>query len=841
MACDTLRFFWAVLLTPALPLVALAQTPDADSLPPGVIRMLAWPVFHHAPGVDDLVVVDAGNKLVTASGEGTIVWDMATGKRLKTLPTGPVRSVAVAPAGDLLAIGSLRGTLSVVELATDKLKFVKQLKAYAIGLAFSPDGSLVASAGADADIQLWNTTTGAAVATLTGHTSDVLDIVFHPGGKRLYSIGGDHTLREWGLATCKETRRLTEPPHWWTTGLAVSADGKTLAVTACTGSGQAPEDRVAHVRLLDTKTLTERFRAVVPQAWASCVAVSPDGRFVGAGFSQPQVKTGHVRTWDSWTGKETALGASNKMGVHHVRFTGDGKTLVGAGDDKSIHLWHVANGVEDAVTQATPGLPVALAFAPSGEMLASATNDGLLQLWDTLKGVRLHVLPKKGLDGKPPDYNCALVFSPDGALVLSTTAPPKWPFKDGALLLFAQLWNVRTGECVRTLKPETDWGAAFAPEGKTLAVTTERAVQLFDVATAKPLRQLTASDNHHVGAFSPDGHLLVSLVSGEKAALWHVATGRCLKELETEAWRTWFSPDGSLLFVESYGVGMELFETASGMHLLTLDVQLVWKWQQKGVRPNVSAQRVVGTWQTHGGATLVVALVPSTFRVFDLVSGKTLGPDVGYGGNFTSLQVTRDGRMLALGYEDGGLLLWKPPPLPPRQPLAVALDEVKLRELWKVLAGEDAQLAYQARWLLSAAPKQTLPLLRQELRAVPWQDAEQVKAWIAQLDSPLFKERSKAMQKLEEGDESVARALRKALEQKPSLEVRRRIDLLLGKLEGLPTSGEKLRTLRAIVILEAIGGDEALALLRTLAGGAPESRVTQAAAAALKRMSASGP
>src|SRR5262245_40048588 len=98
------------------------------------------------------------------------------------------------------------------------------------------------------------------------------------------------------------------------------------------------------------------------------------------------------------------------------------------------------------------------------------------------------------------------------------------------------------------------------------------------------------------------------------------------------------------------------------------------------------------------------------------------------------------------------------------------MTEVRLKELWQALAGADAKRAHEARWLLSAAAKQTLPLLRQELRPVPLPEAKEVATWIAQLDSPSFQERNQATQQLAKAGDSVAAALAKVLDQKPSLE-----------------------------------------------------------------------
>jgi hypothetical protein len=88
----------------------------------------------------------------------------------------------------------------------------------------------------------------------------------------------------------------------------------------------------------------------------------------------------------------------------------------------------------------------------------------------------------------------------------------------------------------------------------------------------------------------------------------------------------------------------------------------------------------------------------------------------------------------------------KPPPLPTRKP-QTRITDASVTHLWKALAGGDAKAAYQARWLLSSVPQQTLPLLRAELQPATV-DNKQIPAWIARLDSKSFKEREAATKAL---------------------------------------------------------------------------------------------
>jgi hypothetical protein len=236
------------------------------------------------------------------------------------------------------------------------------------------------------------------------------------------------------------------------------------------------------------------------------------------------------------------------------------------------------------------------------------------------------------------------------------------------------------------------------------------------------------------------------------------------------------------------------------------------------------------------GATLLYTPWPGQFVAIDIATGEPFGPDIahGYGGQYKTGEFSADGRILALGYADGGLLLHKSPAAPPRKLLPATIDVDKLKKLWQSLAQPDAKFAYKARLQLKAASQQTLALFRQELKPQK-ADAKQLADWIEQLGSTSFKQRESALTALEKAGDAAQQALESALARKPVLEEKLRIELLLGKIKPLP-SGETLRALRAIVILEAIGSEDARTVLRDLAEGAPGARVTEAAKAALKRM-----
>jgi hypothetical protein len=195
-----------------------------------------------------------------------------------------------------------------------------------------------------------------------------------------------------------------------------------------------------------------------------------------------------------------------------------------------------------------------------------------------------------------------------------------------------------------------------------------------------------------------------------------------------------------------------------------------------------------------------------------------------------ALAFAPDGRTLATGHLDSTVLLWGL--VPPARPLAAA----DLPRLWDDLAGPDAARAYAASWRLADAPGQALPLLRKHLRAAKPAPAEQTRPLLADLDSDQFGKREAAAERLRALGDRAAGALREALQARPSLEKRRRLEALLKALEE-PPSGEPLRELRAVAVLEHIATPEAVKVLEGLSRGAPEARLTREAKASLERLS----
>jgi WD40 repeat protein len=149
-------------------------------------------------------------KLLAASGkEGVRFWDLAENKWTTELPADgyTTSSVAFSADGSLLATGSYSGDARVWDVKTQKEKVVcagtpgqMNIKSPIRGVALTKDGKYLATARADQKIDFWDVGTGKQVATLQGHTAEVNSVAFSPDGKTLASGSSDKTVKLWDVS-----------------------------------------------------------------------------------------------------------------------------------------------------------------------------------------------------------------------------------------------------------------------------------------------------------------------------------------------------------------------------------------------------------------------------------------------------------------------------------------------------------------------------------------------------------------------------------------------------------------------------------------------------------------
>ncbi|MEM0979379.1 MAG: hypothetical protein AAGH78_03800, partial [Cyanobacteria bacterium P01_H01_bin.58] len=140
-----------------------------------------------------------------------------------------VFSVAFSPDGSTVASGSADNTIKLWNPADgSEVTTLKEHSAEVLSVAFSPDGRSVASGSADNTIKLWNSEDGSEVTTLKGHSAEVFSVVFSPDGSTVASGSADNTIKLWNPADGSEVTTL-QGHSAEVSSVAFSPDGSTVA------------------------------------------------------------------------------------------------------------------------------------------------------------------------------------------------------------------------------------------------------------------------------------------------------------------------------------------------------------------------------------------------------------------------------------------------------------------------------------------------------------------------------------------------------------------------------------------------------------------------------------
>ena len=490
--------------------------------------------------------------------------------------TWDVTSVAFSPDGTILASGSGDGTVKLWDVATRTNTATLEDNPYGVeSVAFSSDGTTLATASLYS-IKLWDVATRTNTATLEGEYFE--SVAFSPDGTTLATASWDG-IRLWNVATHTSTAILEETPYGGVESVAFSPDGTTLA-------SRGGERRLfdGEIKLWDVATgnaaiLEGHTRNV------SSVAFSPDGTTLASGSKDKTVKL-----WDVATRTNTATLEGHTRAVTSVGFSPDGATIVSGSDDGTVKLWDVATRTNTATLKGHTDEVTSVAFSPDGTIVASGSEDETIKLWDVAEAAQPHPseLVKISGDDQQGTPGAAL---PDPLIV---------EVRD-------QYGNSLSG--VQATFTVTAGEGKLSGQATVEHVTTD--------ANGRAERTLTLGPG-------PGTYTLVRVSAGRELVIFSAGTPDIQRSMDGDYW-TWHVPDGAIARLGK-GWILDIAYSADGTRLAVGSSIGVWVYNALTgaeidlLKGHTDAVRSVAF--NPNGSTLASGSGDGTIRLWDATTGQ---------------------------------------------------------------------------------------------------------------------------------------------------------------------------------------------------------------------------
>jgi WD40 repeat protein len=776
-----------------------------DPLPPGALARLGTVRLRH-PSRLDCIAFSPKEKVIASGGPAPTVcfWDLNTGREVRRFAgPGEINTVVFSPDGSLIA-GA--GHQQIIVWNSDTRKELVRLKSDSVErkcLAFSRDGKVLISAAEGGLACLWEIPTGKKLREVKFQPADRGCFALARDGSRLAVVGKEYVIHLWDVATGKERYQVeTKDPH----GVPVfSPDGKMLAF--------GDEDAIVLWDLITEQARLKLSGCRQARAWT----FSPDGASlaVGVGWGSPQP----ISLWDTTSGKRRPRFKTDPIRVESLTFSLDGKLLAaGQWSSGAIHLWDAVTGKQLHQRPGHGGSIFNLTFLAAGKKLLSAGWNGKVRVWDVKTAKQL-----QSLDGdRPPNM---LAVAPDEDQLALASGLPE--------VELCRLSDDKRHDKLMWKRGQV-WELAYSSDGICFICSPQGFISGYDTSSGKPVWELQtvpllqqAPPLINSMVLSPDGKTLLLGGHGENGGIVFLIDRQTKKvRYQQKVHRiivneVAVSPDGRLFAVRGPFAPLTLWESASGKLRLELAKgDNIWSF---AFAPD--------------GNALALGTAKGRIDVWEVTTGKLRCRFSVPHGLVGRLAFSPDGRTLASSHADHTILIWdlagqgKAEPLP-----VVALNAKELAGLWNDLAGDDGLKAHQAIGKMVAGGKTSVEFLQKHLSPVAAAGAAEVKRLLADLEADQFKVRQQATRTLARLHDQAKHSLEEVLKGKPTLELRRRVEMLLKRLDGPLAEPEVCRGLRALEVLEQIGTAEARQLLGALAKGLPEARVTQEAQASLQRL-----
>ncbi len=539
-----------------------------DPLPPGATTRLGSLRYRHPGFMWKRIAFLPDSQTFAVGGQSQQVrlWDARSGKLVHEIDHGSGQLVAfcVSAAGNEIATLAMADDIGIELVvwnaeswsAVRRAKWDRSAGPRAQQIAYSPDGAQIALVFGDGTLRLWNVASGEEIVRRSPFVGVVESLEFSPSGELLASAGRQGVLL-WNVAVDEQPEKLEGLPEgagvvrfspdgsllavgdydqavarlynvasrqmilaiegpnydYSREGMCFSADGRQLIVPNSTNVVDFFDVITAErVRRLETE-------AIMPRG----VDVSPDGRLLASIGTWAA-----MNVWDLKSGERLSDQATGHLAdVFGVAWTPDDELVATASMDGTIRVWNAAGGEQRHVL-GHEGWVAAMAVAPGGEALLSCSLDDSLRLWDLATGDQLLKLPGHGRSGG--ERSVEVAFSPDGNQFYSFGSDLRlnsYDRKTGRRL--AQRDIRPSGVTIEEAPdgrpdvhpdPFGDSGARgfsldqvqFAPDASLLLLgdRNKGKIYTFDVATGREVDVLSTDEPWRDFLLSPDGKRLAT-------------------------------------------------------------------------------------------------------------------------------------------------------------------------------------------------------------------------------------------------------------------------------------------------------------------------------------------
>jgi len=511
-----------------------------------------------------------GRLVASASRDGSVkVWDAASGSLLQDFFINPdpspdsygATSVAFNPEQNTLAAASALGEIILWDTDTWQ-EIARQLPAHdgAIwGLAFSPDGEILASGGEDNLAKTWDAASLAPLQTFQGHRKLLEAVTFSHDGLLLGSAADDRSAKVWDVQTgvllssfSIPNRSISQPRAM---GIVFTPDDTKIIVSSTDGNLWG----------WDLATRAQTLRIWGHEDWVYGVTTMDGGEIISSGADRS------VRIWDGTYGRPLMELRGHSDQVFGIALSPDQRWLASASADKTVRIWDVSwAGNRESFTYDTPGLSEDVDYAPDGSLIAtSLTANGEDDLPAYNEPGSIGLFSPQGelidlLQGHSMAVN-SVDFSPDGASLVSTSwdktaivwdiasraprltlqghtaqvfsagySPDGKTIATGGFDGYLRIWNAQSGEALAAFDLQESLGSRritqvqYLPQGNLLAVQVEEStlLSIFNAATGQvEMRLLGQEDTLRDFDFSPDGRWAASVGDDATLILWDLRPG----------------------------------------------------------------------------------------------------------------------------------------------------------------------------------------------------------------------------------------------------------------------------------------------------------------------------